>query len=236
MANERDREPRFEGEEGASRRRERRRPNQEPYGRDTDLNRGYNAEGEYRPDYTDETDYDRRYDRRRGELYGYAGREYRKVYGPERYRRRPFEEDESRGPRYERRRREEPFRDRRGEPFPEAERDWDESEYGIQHSSLYEEMSRAFRTGRYAGAGPRGYERSDERILEDVNFRLTQHGWIDATGVEVEVNDREVTLNGVVNSRREKRLAEDVADSVPGIRDVHNRLRIRHLVEESQAE
>jgi hypothetical protein len=36
-----------------------------------------------------------------------------------------------------------------------------------------------------------------------------------------------VTLDGVVENRAEKRLAEDCADSVEGVVDVHNQLRIR---------
>ncbi len=36
-----------------------------------------------------------------------------------------------------------------------------------------------------------------------------------------------MTLDGIVENRAEKRLAEDCADSVPGVVDVHNRLRIR---------
>jgi hypothetical protein len=40
-------------------------------------------------------------------------------------------------------------------------------------------------------------------------------------------SDGEVTPDGVVENRAEKRLAEDCADSVPGAVDVHNKLRIR---------
>jgi osmotically-inducible protein OsmY len=42
----------------------------------------------------------------------------------------------------------------------------------------------------------------------------------------VKVQDAEVTLEGIVGSRWEKRLAEDIAASCRGVRDVHNRLRL----------
>lgn len=83
-----------------------------------------------------------------------------------------------------------------------------------------------FRRGRFAGRGPRSYVRSDERIREDVNEILEEHGDIDATDVTVTVSEREVTLEGSVEDRRTKRLAEDVSASVSGVRDVHNRLRV----------
>jgi hypothetical protein len=79
--------------------------------------------------------------------------------------------------------------------------------------------------GPYQGRGPRGYQRSDERIREDVSERLTQHGRIDASAIQVEVRNGEVTLSGTVDDRRQKRAAEDVAESVFGVRDIHNRLR-----------
>lgn len=81
--------------------------------------------------------------------------------------------------------------------------------------------------GPYVGRGPRGYTRSDETIYEDVCERLTRFGYVDATDVEVSVSGGEVTLEGWVADRDQKRLAEDLADGVPGVLDVHNRIRIR---------
>lgn len=80
--------------------------------------------------------------------------------------------------------------------------------------------------GPYAGVGPKGYRRSDARIREDVCDRIERSGWVDASDVEVQVHDGEVTLTGTIESRRAKRLVEDIVDSVSGVRDVHNRLRI----------
>ncbi len=51
--------------------------------------------------------------------------------------------------------------------------------------------------GPYIGWGPAGYQRSDERIREDICERLTLHGQIDARKVEVDVNKGEVTLRGL---------------------------------------
>jgi osmotically-inducible protein OsmY len=87
--------------------------------------------------------------------------------------------------------------------------------------------------GPHTGRGPRGYQRSDERIREEVNDRLTAHGLIDATDVECRVQSGEVTLTGFVDSRAAKRAAEDIAEDVAGVREVHNQLRIRtHAGEE----
>ena len=82
--------------------------------------------------------------------------------------------------------------------------------------------------GRYSGMGPRGYRRSDERMQEDINDRLTWHGQVDATDIMVEVQDGIATLTGTVNSRQEKRLAEDIVESIPGVMDVQNNLKINH--------
>ena len=80
--------------------------------------------------------------------------------------------------------------------------------------------------GPHSGRGPEGYSRSSDRITEDVNEALTDHGGVDASKVRVSVEDGEVTLEGTVSSRRAKRMAEDAAESARGVRDVHNRLTI----------
>ncbi len=81
--------------------------------------------------------------------------------------------------------------------------------------------------GPYTGAGPRNYQRSDERILDDVQERLTRHGQLDASDMIVRTENGDVTLEGTVATRRMKHLAEDIAASVPGVIDVHNDLKVQ---------
>ncbi len=80
--------------------------------------------------------------------------------------------------------------------------------------------------GPMTGRGPEGYQRSDERIKEDICERLTQHGQLDASKIRINVNDCEVTLEGSVDSRQAKRMAEDAVEGIAGVRDVHNQLRV----------
>jgi osmotically-inducible protein OsmY len=80
--------------------------------------------------------------------------------------------------------------------------------------------------GPHTGRGPQGYQRSSERIQEEVCEALTRHGQVDASGVTVRVENGEVTLEGTVNSRREKRLAEEAVEHLSGVKDVHNQLRV----------
>ena len=83
------------------------------------------------------------------------------------------------------------------------------------------------RSGQYRGHGPRGYKRNDERIREDVNDRLTDDAYLDASDIEVEVKNGEVTLSGVVRSRNDKRRAEDIVESISGVSNVQNNIRVR---------
>ena len=85
--------------------------------------------------------------------------------------------------------------------------------------------------GGHRGRGPKGYQRSDARILEDVNDRLTEDPHLDASEIEVSVAGREVTLAGTVNSRFEKRHAEDLAESVSGVAHVQNNLRVQQAAD-----
>jgi len=88
-------------------------------------------------------------------------------------------------------------------------------------------------SGQFAGRGPKGYTRSDERIREDVSDKLMEHPDLDASEIEVRVAQGEVTLAGSVDSRWAKRLAEDIAESCTGVRDVMNQLRVPSDVESS---
>lgn len=79
----------------------------------------------------------------------------------------------------------------------------------------------------HRGRGPKGYRRSDDRICEDVNDRLTEDPWLDASDIEASVKDGDVTLTGLVYSREDKRRAERLAEEVSGVGDVQNNLRVR---------
>jgi len=78
----------------------------------------------------------------------------------------------------------------------------------------------------HRGRGPKGYTRSDERIREDVCDRLSDDRMVDASEVEVSVAGSEVTLMGTVNSREQRRRAEDCAERVSGVTHVQNNLRV----------
>lgn len=82
-------------------------------------------------------------------------------------------------------------------------------------------------TGPHRGKGPIGYQRSDDQLRDRVCESLSDDDQLDASQIEVAVEGGEVTLSGTVDDRRAKRDAEDCASSVPGVRDVQNRLRVR---------
>ncbi|MBS1121340.1 MAG: transport-associated protein [Deltaproteobacteria bacterium] len=80
--------------------------------------------------------------------------------------------------------------------------------------------------GPHRGKGPQGYIRSDERIRELVCEALSDDPNIDATYIDVVVNNGEVFLTGTVEDRQTKRAAEDVVENCPGVKDVQNQLRV----------
>ena len=78
----------------------------------------------------------------------------------------------------------------------------------------------------HIGKGPKGYKRSDERIRELINDKLTDDWQIDASDIEVEVQNGEVILTGYVNDRIQKRKAEDLAERISGVTHIENRIRV----------
>jgi osmotically-inducible protein OsmY len=77
----------------------------------------------------------------------------------------------------------------------------------------------------HRGKGPQGYTRSDDRIKETVCEALHDDDHVDASHIEVVVKNGEVMLTGNVDDRRQKRLAEDLVERLPGVKDVQNQLR-----------
>ncbi len=88
--------------------------------------------------------------------------------------------------------------------------------------------------GGHRGRGPQRYSRSDERILEDVNERLTEDDLIDASDIQVRCSDGRIVLEGEVDDRWMKHRAEDIADACSGVKDVDNRIRVRAASGERQ--
>lgn len=82
-----------------------------------------------------------------------------------------------------------------------------------------------FATPSHRGRGPRMW-RSDESIADEVYQRLTDDHDVDATDIDIKVENAEVTLTGRVATRFEKRRAEDIAFDCAGVHDVQNALRV----------
>lgn len=79
----------------------------------------------------------------------------------------------------------------------------------------------------FFGVGPKGYSRSDARIHEDVSDALMHDRSVDASQIEVEVTGGKVVLRGSVTSKWMKRRAEDCAEDISGVKDVHNEIAVK---------
>lgn len=86
---------------------------------------------------------------------------------------------------------------------------------------------KGFFRGGHSGKGPKNWRRADATIREDVCEALAWRPDVDASDIEVTVEQGEVTLEGTVRDRHEKRMAEEAAEGVRGVTDVHNRLKLR---------
>ena len=123
------------------------------------------------------------------------------------------------------------FRDpeRRNREYNYGAEDVRSSDAWWDYSRSYPRWSREqpHRRGPYVGLGPKGYRRSDERIHEEVSDRLMTHPDVDASDIEVVVSEGIVTLEGSVEDRHQKRIAEFIAEDVVGVDDVRNQLTVR---------
>jgi len=79
----------------------------------------------------------------------------------------------------------------------------------------------------FLGKGPKGYKRSDDRIKEDVCETLLRDHRIDASDIEVNVENAMVTLSGTVDNREAKRTAEMIIENLSGVDDVKNEIKVK---------
>lgn len=208
--------------------------------------RGYNAYGDdYGRGYDDDRDYDRSYNRGYGRGQGgdydrNYGRGYNRNYN--RSYNRGYSDDYNRMDygRYDRdyanrygRGYAGPY-NRNSDRWRNYNQDYDTQGYNPGYDWSYTEVW--LEPGPYTGNGPQGYQRSNERIQEEANERLTQHGQLDAGNIQVKCDNGEVTLEGTVDSRRDKRMAEDAVDDISGVKDVHNHLRINRNQNNNQTQ
>ena len=188
--------------------------------RERDYERQYGSG--YDPGYgmSGQSRYPSRYRSPQSESRPHFDREYQSGYGDSRRYGRDL--DRSRN-----------FAHDRGEERHLDDRGWWErmsdevaSWFGDEEAERRRRMDELSAGGNYRGKGPRGYTRSDERIREDINDRLTDYSHLDASDIEVAVNDGAVILTGWVENRWAKRSAEDIVDTVSGVKDVQNHLRV----------
>lgn len=106
--------------------------------------------------------------------------------------------------------------------------DMEESRRGMEDygQGRYARTSSSFSMSSHRGKGPKAYRRSDDRIREDISDRLADDDRVDASEIEINVHDAEVTLTGSVDSRESKRRAEDIAEMVSGVQHVQNNIRV----------
>lgn len=87
----------------------------------------------------------------------------------------------------------------------------------------------------HSGVGPKGYRRSDERIFEDIAERLMADPLVDPSDVEVRVENGEVILTGTVRDRWTKHEIENLTDTVAGVTEIHDQIRVERAPESARS-
>jgi len=139
--------------------------------------------------------------------------------------------DRERGRAYRRHSEEEREMRERDEDDRYADGDRDRDDRDRREPRSWADRAGAFFTGRDVDrSGERRARRrrgpSDRVLWAVIAQRLKDHRGLDLHDVEVLVEDAEVTLNGTVRRKEEKRRIEDIVD-VDGVRHVQNNLRVR---------
>jgi osmotically-inducible protein OsmY len=109
-----------------------------------------------------------------------------------------------------------------GYGFSGQRQSWGPMNFSRRGENNYDEMGGV----DFRGRGPKNYQRSDERIRDEVCDLLERDPQVDASDIEVDVKDGLVTLRGSIHDRWAKRHVEDFIQDCSGVKDVRNELRI----------
>ena len=80
--------------------------------------------------------------------------------------------------------------------------------------------------GLYSGFGP-SYDSAGDPVGQEVASRLTQHGQVDASTIEITVENGDVLLEGTVADEETKRLVGEAIQTVPGVNQIENMLQVQ---------
>jgi len=114
-------------------------------------------------------------------------------------------------------------RSRFAEPYTGGQ--FSRSQYGIGGQFNQDRFDHSSRGYGFSGIGPKGYKKTDGRLLDEACEALYQNPWVDASDIDVNVKDGIITLSGTVESRQEKREAEGCIEHLSGVVDIRNELR-----------
>ena len=82
-------------------------------------------------------------------------------------------------------------------------------------------------TGLFASKGVEEEPREDVRVAMKVKAELIKVPDLDAAAIHVEASDGVVQLSGFVEKESQRQLAHTVAQRVPGVKQVKNRIEVK---------
>lgn len=106
-----------------------------------------------------------------------------------------------------------------------------EDEYGMTREEDVQEVDWSHdtrsesSTEKHYGKGPKNWP-SDERLRQMIAEKLFDSPQVDASCVEIEVQEGIVYLRGMVDTRAHKKAAEKCIEDVAGVIDIQNEIRI----------
>jgi len=103
------------------------------------------------------------------------------------------------------------------------------SHHNVREDTNDWHFDKTFHNGEvnHMGLGPKDYWPDDENIRDKVCERLFRDHIVDASEIEVKVNQGIVTLTGLVSDRKIKKNAESCIENVFGVVDVQNHLHLK---------